>query len=76
MSLYQLPELNLKQIEAPDQKPPQDRSKNYIWAAIIFVVGIFGGLIFGYYFYQGSISDIVNNNFPIFSSQSANNNVP
>lgn len=47
MSMYQLPELNLKQLQSPANKP---QNFNLITAAIILVVGIFLGLIFGYYF--------------------------
>lgn len=50
MSMYQLPELNLKQLEAPENKP---KNNNLIWAAAILIVGIFAGLVFGYYFYRG-----------------------
>ena len=50
MSLYQLPELNLKQLAAPQHK---EKNKNIIWASIILIVGIFAGLIFGYYLYTG-----------------------
>lgn len=48
MSMYQLPELNMKQLEAPKQK-----NNNVIWAAVILIAGIFLGLIFGFYLYQG-----------------------
>lgn len=55
--MYQLPELNLKQLQ-----PPANKSQNFnlITAAIILVVGIFAGLIFGYYFYKGMGDELVN----------------
>jgi serine protease Do len=57
MSMYQLPELNLKQLQSPANKP---QNFNLITAAIILVVGIFLGLIFGYYFYKGMGDELVN----------------
>jgi serine protease Do len=48
--MYQLPEFNTKQLGAPEQRK---QNINFIGGAIILVIGIFAGLIFGYYFYRG-----------------------
>ncbi|MFA5013493.1 MAG: hypothetical protein WC520_02925, partial [Candidatus Paceibacterota bacterium] len=54
--MYQLPELNLKQIEGPDPVgAPKAQKNNNIFAVVLFIVGLFAGLIFGYYFYNGAI---------------------
>jgi len=54
MSIYKLPEFNLKKLEAPKQKTAIDflKNNNLIWLVVIFIVGIFAGLIFGYFLYQ------------------------
>lgn len=71
MSMYQLPEFNLKQLEAPEKKPDSSNT-NFIGAAIILVVGIFAGLIFGYYLYQDKTNNFLGQlNFPNTQNTSA-----
>lgn len=55
MSIYKLPEFNLKKIEAPKQKTTINffKNNNLIWGIAILAVGIFAGLVFSYFFYQG-----------------------
>ncbi len=54
MSIYKLPEFNLKKLEAPKQKFTIDffKNNNLIWLFVVFIIGIFAGLIFGYFLYQ------------------------
>ena len=54
MSIYKLPEFNLKRLEAPKQKFTIDffKNNNLIWLFVVFIIGIFAGLIFGYFLYQ------------------------
>jgi serine protease Do len=54
MSIYKLPEFNLKRLEAPKQKFTIDffKNNNLIWLVVVFIIGIFAGLIFGYFLYQ------------------------
>lgn len=55
MSIYKLPEFNLKKLEAPEQKTTIKffKNNNLVWAIAILVIGIFAGLVFSYFFYQG-----------------------
>lgn len=70
--MYQLPELNFKKIQNPEEKKLLNSGKSFdwrIWVLIFFILGIIIGLLFTYYLYFDLRQEILKAGVPLITQE-------